>query len=78
MAKQKMTFEAAMERLETILQLLESGNENLDDALSLYEEGIKLIRACSETLENAEQSVKILQAQEDGSIGLSDFHAAED
>ena len=68
-----MSFEAAMERLEEILDALEGGNENLDTSLALYEEGIKLIRACSDKLENASQSVKVLQMQADGRAALVDF-----
>ena len=62
-----------MARLEEILRALESGSEGLDASLKLYEEGISLIRACSEKLENAEQSVKILQMQADGTAALADF-----
>ena len=76
MAK-KLTFEAAMSRLEEILRALENGNENLDTSLKLYEEGVSLIRSCSALLENAEQSVKILQAQ-DGSVELLDFKKSEE
>ena len=61
-----------MERLEEITQLLESGAEGLDDSLKLYEEGVALIRLCSERLEKAEQSVKVLQMQGDG-VTLVDF-----
>ena len=68
MAKKEMTFEASMERLEEVLRLLENGNESLDDSLSLYEEGIALIRACNEKLEKAEQKIKVLQMQEDGRV----------
>lgn len=71
--KKTMSFEAAMERLEEILHTLESGNENLDTSLSLYEEGIKLIRACSDKLENADHTVKVLQMQADGKAALVDF-----
>ena len=76
MAK-KMTFEAAMARLEEILHALESGAENLDTSLKLYEEGVALIRSCSALLENAEQSVKILQMREDG-VSLENFGKTED
>lgn len=72
MTKKAITFEAAMERLEEITQLLESGSEGLDDSLKLYEEGVSLIRLCTQKLESAEQSVKILQMNEDG-IALADF-----
>ena len=75
MAK-KMTFEAAMARLEEILRALESGGESLDSSLKLYEEGVALIRSCSSLLESAEQSVKILQMQTDGAE-LVDFKRAE-
>lgn len=75
MTKKMMTFEAAMERLDEITQLLESGAEGLDDSLKLYEEGVALIRLCSERLEKAEQSVKILQMQGDG-VALVEFGTA--
>ena len=72
MTKKAMTFEAAMERLEEITRLLESGAEGLDESLKLYEEGVSLIRLCTQKLETAEQSVKVLQMREDG-IALAEF-----
>ena len=72
MTKKTITFEAAMERLEEITRLLESGSEGLDQSLKLYEEGVSLIRLCTQKLESAEQSVKVLQLREDG-IALADF-----
>ena len=72
MTKKTMTFEAAMERLEEIARLLESGAEGLDESLKLYEEGVSLIRLCTQKLESAEQSVKVLQMGEEG-ITLADF-----
>ena len=76
MAKKQMTFEESMERLEEVLRRLENGNESLDASLKLYEEGISLVRACTEQLEAAEQRMKILQVQADGSATLADFHEA--
>lgn len=72
MTKKTITFEAAMERLEEITRLLESGAEGLDESLKLYEEGVALIRLCTQKLESAEQSVKILQLNEEG-VALVDF-----
>lgn len=77
MTKKTITFEAAMERLEEITRLLESGAEGLDESLKLYEEGVSLIRLCTQKLESAEQSVKVLQMSEDG-ITLADFDAKGD
>ena len=78
MTKKTMSFEASMERLESILHTLESGNEDLDTSLKLYEEGISLVRACSNQLEKAEQKIKILQTQPDGSVVLEDFGKTEE
>ena len=77
MAKKTITYEEAMERLEEITRLLETGAEGLDDSLKLYEEGVSLIRLCTQKLETAEQSVKILQMREDG-IALADFEGRGD
>ena len=69
----KMTFEASLSRLDEILEALESGETDLDGLLKLYAEGIALIRSCSTQLEKAEQTVKMLQLQSDGSAALVDF-----
>ena len=78
MAKKALTFEAAVLRLEEIVQTLESGNADLSESLKLYGEGVSLTRSCTELLEKAEQSVKMLQAQPDGSVALVDFQKTED
>ncbi len=64
-----------MERLEEVLRLLENGNETLDASLELYEEGIALVRACSDRLEAAEQRIKMLCLQTDGTVALTDFES---
>ncbi len=53
----KMTYEAAIIRLEEIVHLLESGEASLEDSLKLYEEGTKLTSFCYESLNKAEQKV---------------------
>lgn len=78
MAVKRISFEEAMTRLEEIVQALESGDEGLDQSLKLYEEGIGLVRTCTDRLERAEQTVKMLQMKTDGSITEVDFKAAGD
>jgi len=70
---ENMTFEAAMARLEEIVRLLESGNAPLDVSLSLYEEGVALVRLCNTRLDHAEQRVKILSFSENGEVTESDM-----
>lgn len=64
--KNEMTFEGALARLEALVHALEAGNTDLNASLSAFEEGISLVRFCTEKLENAEQKVKILLAEADG------------
>ena len=66
MAEKKMTFEQAMARLEEIVKLLEQGEAPLEGALSLFEEGTKLMKKCSAQLDRAEQKVTKLLAGPDG------------
>lgn len=68
-----MTFETAIARLEEIVHLLESGNAPLDVSLSLYEEGVALVRLCNTRLDNAEQRVKILTVGADGAVSEADM-----
>ena len=53
MAERKLKFEAAMERLSEVVSELEAGKVDLQTSLSLYEEGMKLVRALSDELDNA-------------------------
>lgn len=71
----EMTFEAAMSRLEEIVQLLENEKAPLEESLRLYEEGVSLVRRCSSELDGAEQKVQILQRATDGTIQAVDFDA---
>lgn len=65
-AKKKLTFEQRLQRLEEIVTLLEKGDAQLADSLALFEEGTKLIAACSTELDEAEQTVVKLMKGEDG------------
>ena len=68
-----ITFESAMSRLEEIVGKLESGKASLDESLGLYEEGISLVRFCSDTLDKAEQKIKIVKTGSDGTKTEEDF-----
>ena len=64
--KKKMDFEGSMARLEEIVSLLERGDAPLEQAMTLFEEGAKLLRKCTKQLDQAEQKVTLLTAGEDG------------
>ena len=64
--KKKLDFEGSMARLEEIVSLLERGDAPLEQAMTLFEEGAKLLRECTSQLDQAEQKVSLLTAGEDG------------
>ena len=61
-----MNFEQSMMRLEEIVTTLERGEVALEDAMKLFEEGSKLMRVCTTALDEAEQKVTLLTADEEG------------
>lgn len=66
MSAKQATFEEKIARLEQIVAALEKGDAPLADSLALFEEGTKLIAACSGQLETAEQTVVKLMKGADG------------
>ena len=66
MSAKKVTFEQQLARLEEIVAALEKGDAPLADSLALFEEGTKLIAACSKQLDQAEQQVAKLTTGADG------------
>ncbi|MCI8827488.1 MAG: exodeoxyribonuclease VII small subunit [Ruminiclostridium sp.] len=68
MAEKKLSFEEAMARLEAIVAQLEAGEQPLEQSLSLYEEGAKLMKQCTTLLDKAEQKVMKLRLAETGEL----------
>lgn len=72
---ESLTFEQAMEQLESIVDRVESGQIGLEQALAEYERGVALVRRCREVLERAELRVEELSklaASADAPSGPSD------
>ncbi len=68
------SFEEALTELETIVKELENGSVELDKAINKYSDAMKLVKYCSDKLNNAEEKVnKILT--ENGN--LEDFEVKE-
>lgn len=61
MGAKKLSFEESVARLDDIVKHLENGDMPLSESLSMFEEGTKLISACSKMLDEAEQKVVKLQ-----------------
>ncbi len=58
--KKPANFEQSLEKLESLVDALETGDLTLEQSLKSFEEGIALTRACQTALNEAEQTVKVL------------------
>ena len=54
----KLSFERAIEELETIVKRLEEGKVPLEESVAIYERGEALKRRCEELLRQAEARVE--------------------
>ena len=59
------SFKTDLQRLEEISSLLDSSELDLEEAISLYDEGIQLSQKCLKTLTEAELKVKELKSKID-------------
>jgi exodeoxyribonuclease VII small subunit len=71
--KNAQTFESALDRIEQIAAQMETGDLPLDDLVGAYEEGLRLIRFCSERLDVAEKRLQTITRDAAGQPqGLAD------
>jgi len=69
----ELNFESAMDRLETIVEKMESGKLPLEELIVRYEEGMKLVKICQERLATAEQKIEIIGRDSAGKPVVKDF-----
>ena len=67
----------AIERLEGIVEEMESDSLPLEDLLARYEEGLKLVKFCSEKLDAAEKRIEIIARDAAGKARLVEFEATK-
>jgi exodeoxyribonuclease VII small subunit len=71
-------FESSLEELERIVRELERGDLPLEKSLELFEQGVKLSRACQERLSEAERRIEILTRDNHGRPAVRPFQAGDD
>jgi len=64
----KMSFEEALEELETIVRELESGKTKLDTAIEAYERGAALKAHCDTKLKEAQAKIDRISRDADGGL----------
>lgn len=63
----KLTYEQAMDKLQAIVERLETGEDSLEDSIKLFEEGAKLSAFCYDKLKKAEQKINTITKKEETS-----------
>jgi len=74
--KKELNFEGAMNRLEAVVEEMESGKLLLEELIVRYEEGMKLVKICQERLASAEQRIEIITRNHSGKPVVKDFEPA--
>ncbi|MGY0837048.1 exodeoxyribonuclease VII small subunit [Aerococcus urinaeequi] len=59
----KLSFEEALEKLEEIVNQLQDGDIKLEESMEAFQDGIALSKYCSQTLENAEETMTKLMSE---------------
>ena len=65
-----------MDRLEAIVEQMESGKLPLEDLIVRYEEGMNLVKVCQERLSKAEQKIEIITRNSAGKLVVKNFEPA--
>jgi len=65
-----VSFDSALEKLETIVEQLESGQLSLEESLAVFEEGVKLSLYCQQELKKTDGKVSLLLKKLSGDLEL--------
>ena len=66
------SFETNLQKLEIIVEKLESGEVGLEESVHLYEEGMKIKKICDKKLKDIEMQIKKIKI-EDNKVTKEDF-----
>jgi len=77
MARKSNEFEKSFQQLEAIVKRLEAEELPLDEALQLFEEGIRLSRFCNQKLEEVEKKIELILADPKGQPRVELFEPEE-
>ena len=71
--KSKVSYDETFNKLEKIVDKMSDGDIPLEEGLKLFEEGMRLINNCKQTLRNAELKVKKLISDSDNNFSIKDL-----
>ncbi len=72
------TFEEQLTALEGVVEQLERGELTLDESVRLFEQGVKLSKACKQELDAAEGRIEVLVESSTGKMTAAQLDVNED
>ena len=72
------SFESMMDRLQGLVERLEGGNLTLEESITSFEEGMSLVRRCTEVLNQAEERIRKLTRDARGAAQETPLEGVED
>ncbi len=60
MAEKNMKLEEAFDKLNQVVEALEKSEVSLEDSFTLYQEGMKLLKICNDSIDKVEKELIIL------------------
>ncbi|NRB11243.1 MAG: exodeoxyribonuclease VII small subunit [Rickettsiaceae bacterium] len=69
----EMSFEEALSELEQIVKKIDSGEENLAEAVSSFERGVILKEHCENLLKDAKLKIEKVTKSQDGKVDLTEI-----
>jgi len=66
--EERLTFEEAMAKLESIVSQIEEGKVSLEESIEKYAEGMELVKQCRAILDQAEKKIQVLSKGQDGTL----------
>jgi exodeoxyribonuclease VII small subunit len=76
--EKEIKFEDGLAQMEKLVEELEGGELDLDEALKRFEKGVKLSQQLNQSLEAANRRVEKLSVKADGEAEVEDFEASPD
>ena len=66
MEKNTQSFEDALSELEELVRKMESGEMGLEEMVTAFEKGQKLVKSCTDRLNEVERRIEVIKKNADG------------
>ena len=73
MEKNTQSFEDALSELEELVRKMESGEMGLEEMVAAFEKGQKLVKSCTDRLNEVERRIEVIKKNADGTATTAEL-----